>query len=126
MGFINNLLNNSSQVDTAALATEYGNLLIEGEVIEMGFKVFRDVFLFTNKRLILIDKQGLTGKKVEYLSVNYKNITRFSLETAGTFDLDSDLKIWVASEAEPSIVKKIERNVNVLNLQKILATHVLK
>ena len=51
--------------------------------------------MFTNKRLILIDIQGLTGSKAEYKSLPYKNISRFSLESAGTFDLDAELKILV-------------------------------
>lgn len=48
--------------------------------------------MFTNKRLIFVDKQGFTGKKVEHMSVVYKSISRFSIETAGSFDLDAELK----------------------------------
>lgn len=59
----------------------------------MAFKVIRDMFVFTNKRLIIVDKQGVTGKKAEYLSVPYGSITRFSKESAGMMDLDADLKI---------------------------------
>jgi len=55
------------------------------------------LFIFTNKRLILVDKQGITGKKIEYFSVVYKSISRFSIETAGNFDLDAELKIWISS-----------------------------
>jgi len=53
----------------------------------------RDGFLFTNRRLILVDKQGLIGKKVEYQSTPFKNVIRFAVETAGTFDLDAELKL---------------------------------
>ena len=99
---------------------------IDGEQIELGFKLIRDTFIFTNKRLILIDKQGITGNKTEYKSILYKAISRFSIETAGTFDLDAELKIWVSSETLPSIKKQFNKSVNVYEVQKILAYHVLK
>jgi hypothetical protein len=76
--------------------------------------------------LILIDKQGLTGSKTEYKSIAYKAISRFSVETAGTFELDAELKIWVSSEANPSIKKQFNKSVNVYEVQKVLAHHVLK
>ena len=104
---------------------QYGQLLIEGEEIELGFKLIRDTFIFTTKRLILVDKQGLTASKTEYKSVSYKSITRFSIETAGTFDLDAELKIWVSSELQPSIRKQFNKSVNVYEVQKVLAHHVL-
>ena len=105
---------------------DYGKLLISGEEIELGFKLIRDVFIFTNKRLILVDKQGLTASKIEYKSISYKSITRFSIETAGTFDLDAELKIWVSSEQVPSIRKQFNKSVNVYDVHNVLATHVLK
>lgn len=84
------------------------------------------MFIFTNKRLILIDKQGITGNKTEYKSISYKSISRFSVETAGTFELDAELKIWISSEQQPSIVKQFNKSVNVYEVQKVLAQHVLK
>ena len=104
---------------------DYGKLLIDNESIEMGFKLIRDTFLFTNKRLILVDKQGITGSKTEYRSITYKSISRFSVETAGTFDLDAELKIWVSSEINPSVKKQFNKSVDVYEVQKLLAQHVL-
>ena len=103
----------------------YSVLLAQGEAIEIGFKLMRDVFIFTNKHLILVDKQGLTGEKAEYLLVLYKSISRFAIETAGHLDLDAELKIWVSSEALPSIIRKFNKQVNIYDLQKVLAEHVL-
>jgi hypothetical protein len=60
------------------------------------------------------------------MSVAYKSISRFSIETAGTFDLDAELKIWISSEAAPSITKKFNKSTNVYDVQKVLAHHVLK
>ena len=108
------------------MVKDFGKLLIEGEDIELGFKLIRDTFIFTSKRLILIDKQGLTGSKTEYKSINYKSISRFSIETAGTFDLDAELKIWISGETLPSIKKQFNKSVNVYDVQNVLAFHVLK
>jgi hypothetical protein len=119
-------MGNAGAVQPNELNKKYGQLLTENEEIELGFKLIRDTFIFTNKRLIIIDVQGLTGNKTEYLSIAYKSIAKFSVETAGTFDLDAELKIWISSEAQPGIRKKFSKEVNVYEVQKVLANHVLK
>lgn len=125
MGLFSALLGNAGAVSQDELLKQYGQLLTDTETIELGFKLIRDTFIFTNKRLILVDKQGITGSKTEYKSISYKSISRFSIETAGTFDLDAELKIWVSSELQPSIRKQFNKSVNVYEVQKILAHHVL-
>lgn len=125
MGIFSAIIGNAGEVDLVKLQSEYGRLLTDNEQIQMGFKLIRDTFIFTDKRLILIDKQGLTGSKTEYKSITYKSISRFSIETAGTFDLDAELKIWVSSEQLPSIVKQFNKSVNVYEVHKVLSTFVL-
>ncbi|MDV7187416.1 PH domain-containing protein [Lutibacter sp. TH_r2] len=125
MGIFNKILGNASEVSSEKLTDKYARLLADGEQVELGFKLFRDVFMFTNKRLILIDIQGITGSKVEYKSMPYKNISRFSLETAGTFDLDAELKIWISSENTPTVSKKFNSKVDVYEVQKYLAEKVM-
>lgn len=125
MGLLNKLLGNASEVSTEKLSEKYGRLLIDTEQIELGFTLFRDVFMFTNKRLILVDIQGITGSKIEYKSMPYKSISRFSLETSGTFDLDTELKIWISSEDLPSVSKKFNKSINVYEVQKYLASKVM-
>lgn len=126
MGLFSAFLGNAGAVSQEELNKKYGQLLMEGEIIDLGFKLLRDTFIFTNKRLILVDVQGLTGNKTEYKSIVYKSISRFSIETAGTFDLDAELKIWISGEAQPSVTKKFNKSVNVYEVQKLLASHVLK
>lgn len=126
MGLFSALLGNAGVVDREKLVSDFGQLFVADEKVEIGFKLLRDTFIFTDKRLILIDIQGLTGKKTEYLSINYKSISRFSIETAGTFDLDAELKIWISSETQPSIQKKFNKSVNIYDVQKVLAQYVLK
>lgn len=125
MGLLNKILGNASQASVEQLTEKYGRLLTDSERIELGFKLFRDVFMFTNKRLILIDIQGLTGSKIEYKSMPYKSISRFSLETSGTFDLDAELKIWISSENTPSVSKKFNKSIDVYEVQKYLASKVM-
>ncbi len=124
MGIISGLLGNATDFDLGKAMREYGPLLAEGEVIEKGYKVLRDAFLFTNVRLILVDKQGLTGKKVCYHAIPYKSITHYAIETAGHFDLDAELKIWVSSTALP-IEKSFKKGVNIYEVQRTLTQYLI-
>ncbi|MDX1544480.1 MAG: PH domain-containing protein [Christiangramia sp.] len=125
MGILSSLLGNAGAIEKEALQEKYGKLLIPSEEIEAGFKIIRDTFIFTNKRLILVDVQGITGNKIEYFSVLYKSITRFSVETAGSFDLDAELKIWISGEQHPSIQKRFNKKVDIYEVQKLLAQFTL-
>jgi hypothetical protein len=71
-----------------------GDILIEDEAIFSSFKGIRDMVLFTNRRIIAINVQGLTGKKKDFSSLPYSKIQAFSFETAGTFDLDAEMELW--------------------------------
>lgn len=124
MGIFDNLLGNASEVNIEKIEEELLSIFANGEHVERAFNIFRDLFVFTNKRLILIDKQGVSGKKSEYHSIPYRSITHFSVETAGHFDMDSELKIWISGTSEP-ISKQFGKNNNINNVQKILAGYVL-
>ena len=65
------------------------------------------------------------GSKVEYHSIPYKSITHFSVETAGTFDLDAELKIWISSTTTP-IQKQFNKKLSIYEVQSVLASYVLK
>ncbi|MEG1570782.1 MAG: PH domain-containing protein, partial [Clostridia bacterium] len=71
-----------------------GEILTEGERIVAAFQSIRDGVVFTNKRVISINVQGATGKKKDFTSLAYKKVQTFSIETAGVFDLDSELEMW--------------------------------
>ncbi len=115
----NKLMGVAGSVSMEKLTKDYGRLLADNEEIRAGFQVIRDTFIFTSKRLILVDVQGMTGRKKEYLSIPYSKITKFSVESAGSFDLDADLKIWVGSDLVP-IEKKFNRSTNIYEVQKWL------
>ncbi|MGG7164179.1 PH domain-containing protein [Clostridium ihumii] len=125
MGFFDGLIGNASEVKVEKIVEEYERLLAPSERIEKAYKLVRDVFIFTNKRLLLIDKQGVTAKKVEYHSIPYRSITHFSIETAGHFDLEAELKIWISGTSEP-IEKTFNSSLNIYEIQTVLAEYVLR
>lgn len=123
MGLFNGLIGNASEYKIEDAQKEYGHLLSDKEVIDKAYKLVRDMFIFTNRRLILVDVQGMTGKKVECRSIPYSKITSFSVETAGHLDLDAELKIWVSGLGQP-IQKQFNKTVNIYEVQAELAEHV--
>ena len=120
MGFLDGLLGHGSDLTPAEVNEQLAGILTQGEPVQVAFRIIRDLIVFTDRRLILVDKQGLTGRKVSYLTVPYRAITSFSVETAGSFDLDSELAIWVSGRAEP-IRKTLERGANILGIQQAIA-----
>ncbi|MBP2654026.1 MAG: hypothetical protein H6Q73_1595 [Firmicutes bacterium] len=125
MGLLDGLLGNASEVNITKIQDDYAQILAANETIEKAYRLIRDMFIFTDKRLILVDKQGITGSKTEYHSIPYKSITHFSIETAGSFDLDAELKIWVSGSQEV-IEKKFNKSLNIYQLQSVLAQYVLR
>ena len=120
---LDGLLGNAKQVDKQQIANELAPVLIDGEGVLQAFKVIRDLYVFTTKRLLLVDKQGMTGKKVEYHSIPYSKVTHFSVETAGSFDRDSELKIWISGGG--GITKEFKKGTDIVGIQRMLATYVL-
>ncbi|MBU7592225.1 PH domain-containing protein [Metabacillus halosaccharovorans] len=125
MGILDGLMGNVSEVDIKSVEKELELVIVENEKVEKAYKLIRDLIVFTNTRLILIDKQGVTGKKVEYHSIPYKSITHFSVETAGSFDLDAELKIWISSTANP-VSKQFKKDKSIYDVQRAIATYVSK
>ena len=85
MGLLDGILGNASEINAATAHQEYAKLLAVGERVEKAYQFIRDQFLFTDKRLIFVNRQGLTGSKIEYLSIPYRAITRFRLAMVGAF-----------------------------------------
>lgn len=125
MGLFNAILGNASEVSIENVSKEFEPILIDGEIIEKAYKLIKDMFIFTNKRLILVEKQ-LVGSKVDYLSVPYTNVIKFSKESAGILDLDAELKIWIKDEALPIKKQFGKGGDNINEVYKILSQHILK
>lgn len=124
MGMLANLMGSATEISPAHFDPSFAQLLAEGEHVERVFLLFRDFFVFTDRRLVLVDKQGVTGKKIEYHSIPYRSITRFSIETAGNWELDAELKLWIVGRSAP-IRKRFNKKLSVYQLQSVLAGYVL-
>ncbi len=100
MGFFS-----AHEIDPADIQRDFAGILLPEEQVLTAFKTIRDTVFLTTRRFVLVNVQGLTGSKREVMSVPYKSIVGFSVESAGTFDLDSDLKIFVTGGVGQIIVK---------------------
>lgn len=98
-------------------------MLIDGETVLYAFKTVRDMVLFTNKRIISINVQGITGSKKDFTSMPYSKIQVFSVETAGTFDLDSELTLWFSGVGKVKFEFKSSFDISAFN--KLLGQYVL-
>src|ERR1700754_292929 len=112
MGLIQQMLGNMSEVDPIKVSNELSPILIEQEQVHKAFKLHRDLIVMTNYRLITVDKQGVTGSKQSMTSIPYKSIRKFGKESAGLFDLDAELILWITGESAP-IKWEFSKGVNI-------------
>ncbi|MHB8912197.1 MAG: PH domain-containing protein [Lysobacter sp.] len=122
MGLLDTLLGHAGEKSVDTLAEDFAPLLAPGETLQRAFGLIRDLIVFTDRRLIFVNKQGVTAKKVEYLSVPYRSIVMFSLETAGHFDLEAELKVWLSGQAAP-IQHSLGRNSGAQDIVALLAQY---
>ena len=118
-------MGHATEISIEKLQKEFAPILIEGELLEKAFRIIRDMYVFTNKRLIFVDKQGLTGSKVEYQSIPYKSIVRFSKESTGLLDMEAELKIWLSGMHDP-IRKEFRKDDNINEVYQLLSRFILK
>jgi hypothetical protein len=97
-------------------------LLVEGEQAVAAYKTFRDSAIFTTKRLIVRDAQGITGKKVEVYSLPYSRINMWSSENSGRFDFNSELEMWTRAG---HIKIKLDKKIDIRRLDQLIAWAVL-
>ncbi len=98
-------------------------MLVENENILSAFKTVRDMVVFTNKRVIAINVQGLTGKKKDYTSLPYSKVQAFSVETAGLLDLDSELELWFSGLGKVKFDFADDFDITAFN--KVLSNYIL-
>lgn len=125
MSLFDGVRGNGSKLDSPKILDEFERILAPEEQVEHLYQLIRDYLVFTNKRLVLMDKQRLTGNKVDYHSIPYRSISHFSVETAGTFDIDAELRLWISSAPTP-IQRHLSDKVDVYELQSLLASYVLR
>jgi hypothetical protein len=100
-----------------------GDLLIDDEEIFNSFKGVRDMVIFTNRRIIAVNVQGLTGKKKDFSSLPYSKVQAFSLESAGVFDLDAELELWFSGLGKVKFA--FDSKFDVKSFSKFLGRYIL-
>lgn len=110
-------------VNNSAYAATITPIFVPGEEIIGTYQSIRDGVVFTNKRIIAINVQGLTGKKKDFTSLPYSKIQAYSVETAGHFDLDSELEIWFSGLGK--IKLEFTASCNVSHICKMISERVL-
>ncbi|HIF9200069.1 TPA: PH domain-containing protein [Photobacterium damselae] len=123
MGLFDALLGNAGAMDLNEATEDLAPILGPNETIELAYKLIRDMIVLTDNRLLLIDKQGLTGKKVEYRSIPYKSITMFTVESKSHFDMDAELKLWISGQHDP-ISLEFNGKTNIYTMQGLLAAKI--
>lgn len=98
-------------------------MFVEGETVLGMYQAIRDGIVFTNKRIIAINVQGLTGKKKDFSSLPYSKIQAYSVETAGVLDLDSELELWFSGLGKVKF--EFVSNCNVAEICRIISGFVL-
>lgn len=104
-------------------ANKVDMLLIEGEEIIDSYKAMRDGVIFTNKRIIALNVQGITGSKKDFTSIPYSKIQTYSVETSGTFDVDAELEIYISSIGK--IKFEFSADSKILEISKLISKHTL-
>ena len=109
-------------ISECQIPADVQKLLVKGEEAIAAYKTFRDSAIFTNKRLIIRDAQGVTGTKVEVYSLPYSSILMWSTENAGIVDVNSEVQLWTKMG---SIKVKLRKGIDVRRFDSLLANAVL-
>ncbi len=112
-----------SPIEPKTVADKVAPLLVEGEMIVAAFKTIRDFVVFTDKRVISANVQGITGKKVDYTSLPYSKVQAYSVETAGTFDRDCELDLFYSGIGRVRF--EIRGSCDIVALSKLISTFIL-
>ncbi|NIZ19635.1 PH domain-containing protein [Entomospira culicis] len=121
--FKNGSLIKLAPIEISKMPTPVDAMLVEGEEILAAFKAMRDSLVFTNKRAISINLQGMTGKKIDFTSLPYSKVQAFSIETAGSFDLDCEIDLVYSGLG--TVRFEIKGNFDVIKFNKIISSYVL-
>ena len=121
--FSNDIFVKMTPVNSKIFGHEVIPFLISGEEILGTYQAMRDGVVFTNKRIIAINVQGFTGKKMDMTSLPYSRIQAFSMETAGTIDLDSELELWFSGMGKVRF--EFASEVDILSICKMISEFVL-
>lgn len=114
---------NLKQIDLSKVRKEVLDFLVGGEDMVQAFETIRDQVIFTTKRILVVNVQGITGKKKSYISYPYSKVQYFGIETAGLLDIDSELILAFNDGSKLSF--DFRSNVDIIKISKCIAQFVL-
>lgn len=114
---------NLKEIDSSKVRSELLDFFVDGEEIISAFETIRDQVVFSNKRILVVNVQGLTGKKRAYISYPYSKIQYFGVETAGVLDIDSEL--FLAFNDGRSLSFDFKTSVDIVSISKVISSYVL-
>lgn len=114
---------NLKEIDVSKVRGEVLDFFVAGEEVVAAFETIRDQVVFTNKRIFVVNVQGITGKKRAYISYPYSKIQYFGVETAGVLDIDSEL--FLAFNDGRSLSFDFKTSVDIMSISKIISSYVL-
>ena len=122
--FNNSAFVKMKQVDPSSLMGDIHPLLINGEHVIGAYKAMRDYCVFTNKRVISVNVQGMTGKKKDFTSLPYSKVSAYSIETAGVLDMDSELEMYFSGLGKVKF--EFTGQSNIVQIGQIISTYILR
>lgn len=114
---------NWTLISECPIPNDVTDLLVDGEEAIAAYKTFRDSAIFTNKRLIVRDAQGITGKKVEIYSLPYSSINMWSTENAGMLDMNAEVELWTRAG---HIKVNLKKGVDIRKFDKLISNALIK
>ena len=117
---------NLKPISIDAVKNEIMGLLIDEEVVVMAFQTVRDQLIFTNKRIISVDVQGLTGKRKSFSTMPYSKIQYFSIQTPGFAELVSDSELFIMFSNTFTATFEFKGNVDIGKIGRMISEYVLK
>lgn len=112
-------------VDPEQVQRDYAHVLVPGETVEYACKTIRDLFIVTDRRILNVDKQGMTGTKKNYDSIAFNKVGRFAVEFGGKVLGMVTVQIWASGAGGDKLEVQFHKTANGEGIQKVLATKVL-
>ena len=119
---VSGIVGTATTINPKNVEVEYERILGGNERVECAYRLIRDLIIITDKRLIHVNKQGITGKKTTYCSVMFHHIHMLEIESAGHFDLDAELRVWVSGHSEP-LSFEFSSGTNIYEAQQVIISH---
>ena len=115
---------NLKPISVDAVRSEVNGLLVRDEEVVVAFQTIRDQLVFTNKRIISIDVQGLTGKRKSFSIMPYSKIQYFSIQTPGFGELIPDSELFVVFSDSFTARFEFKGNVDIGKIGRVISEYV--